>query len=200
MKNLYISTALLLVSLPIIAQNGICSNKDKTFIINLNTEFSINHQINTPYIPVTPTVINTLCENISLTLESNVNENKLGIYFEEYFHEDTCGNIGFCRRYVRVIDTTTALKKGIEILPITIFPNPVKDYQFTIELKNSTTSDNNIIELYDLQGRTVFYELYPASSNSDLTISLKEAKLENGIYILNLKQGNSGIKKVIVIQ
>lgn len=188
----------LFISFNSFAQNKICGNQ--TLMIYLNTEEIVYHQINKPYNPVKPKVISAQYDSNFITLKyvDGVNQNKIGLYYSQYVARDTAGVTISCVRYVRIVDST-AIIRDITPLMFSVYPNPVHGTKFTIDLKNFS-SENIYINIYDLQGRKVFSYFFTTSSKSNFIVPFENNELDNGLYTLNVKQGNKSTNKLIIIQ
>ena len=76
-----------------------------------------------------------------------------------------------------------------------IFPNPVTDNKFHIELLEPNVDKNTLITLFDLQGRIVFEKQFTSAKD----IEISNANLPAGIYLLSVKNDkNIFVKKLIV--
>jgi len=79
---------------------------------------------------------------------------------------------------------------------LTISPNPTKGI-INIQIQFATNTDV-MINLFDLQGRNVFHT--SKESNSGLfNTTLDFGKLANGVYIIDIQQGNKKTTKRIII-
>ncbi|MCF6347926.1 MAG: M12 family metallo-peptidase [Flavobacteriaceae bacterium] len=76
-----------------------------------------------------------------------------------------------------------------------VYPNPFKD-SFTISL-NANTSDDVIITLYDISGRTVVNKKF-TNSNTTFKEEFNFNSLATGVYILNVRKGIAKASKKIV--
>ena len=83
-------------------------------IINLNTPDTVYHLVNLPYTPVRASVTDNHYDEtqVSLSLQSDVNPFKLGMYRDVYMATDASGNQSVKPRYVRVIDNEKPKIKG----------------------------------------------------------------------------------------
>ena len=74
---------------------------------------------------------------------------------------------------------------------IRIYPNPTKNSQFTISLRNSAPGSQ--VEIYNLQGKLV-YSLSLTKPESEINTGLFE-----GIYVLKIINGqNLSVQKLII--
>ena len=82
-------------------------------------------------------------------------------------------------------------------LAFNLFPNPNKG-AYTITF-NSSIEDNMNIEVFDLNGRTIFAETWSVSAGLN-SKTLDISKLNSGIYITKLSsvQGSAMIKTTVV--
>ena len=96
-----------------------------------------------------------------------------------------------------IIFNGTLSTNEFELGSISVWPNPAEEV-INIRLNNISSTSNIAISLFDLQGRTIKNSSFNSNSNSFVkTINVNN--LENGIYLLEVKQGNKkAIKKIIV--
>ena len=73
----------------------------------------------------------------------------------------------------------------------TVFPNPSTGI-FTI--KSESNTENTVISIYDLNGRELFSVKSEKLNNQILELS----SLQNGVYILNILDGNNKFSKKLV--
>ena len=67
-----------------------------------------------------------------------------------------------------------------------------------IRLNNISTSSNVVISWFDIKGRTILNASHNTNSNSFFnTIDVKN--IENGIYLLEINQGNRKATKKIIV-
>lgn len=79
---------------------------------------------------------------------------------------------------------------------ISIWPNPSTGV-FNIKL-NASNSNEVVITMFDIQGRTVLNKVFNGASGI-FEETLNVSNLSNGVYLLNVKQGDQvGTKKVII--
>lgn len=84
-----------------------------------------------------------------------------------------------------------------ELGNLSVWPNPAKE-TINIKLNNISSSANVNVNLYDIQGRKIKTVSYKTSSNTFVkTIDLNS--IVNGIYLLEISQGNKKATKKIVI-
>lgn len=160
--------------------------------INLNTADEISWIVNTPYTPVQPTVTDNYYNSsqISLTKTSNVNPNKLGLYYEEYTATDGSGNISIRRRYVRIVEAPAGIAIQDKNIPFYLYPNPSTG--IVNILFNYTNTENTEIEIYNFTGKLV------AESKGTNRINLGEEA--NGIYTLRIKTDTGMFTQKVSIQ
>lgn len=77
-------------------------------VIDLNTEDTIHHEVNSQYFPVKISITDNVSDtsNMSITLTSNVNPFQLGIYYDKYVVTDFAGNKTEKFRWIVVGDTS----------------------------------------------------------------------------------------------
>ncbi len=80
---------------------------------------------------------------------------------------------------------------------LTIFPNPVTTTSVLKYYLNNTSIVQ--IEITDLTGRTVLNVANQHQSKGLQNIALSNLKLNNGVYILNIKNGKEKISKKIIV-
>jgi hypothetical protein len=87
-------------------------------------------------------------------------------------------------------------KSGNNFLDYSVWPNPTSDFlNFNFKSKSN---DNIYISLIDTIGRKMMTRVI-ANSKYEINSSIRVDYLNKGIYILNIKQGNSTINKKIII-
>ena len=77
----------------------------------------------------------------------------------------------------------------------TIYPNP-NNGEFSIQV-NSASSNNILVEVFDLRGREIFNNSFNSSSNIRETINL--SNVQSGIYMVRVSDGSGKATKKIVI-
>jgi len=84
-----------------------------------------------------------------------------------------------------------------ELGNLSVWPNPAGE-TINVKLSNISSSADVYVNLYDIQGRTIQNVTYKTSSNTFIkTINLNS--VENGIYLLEIKQGNKKATKKVII-
>lgn len=102
----------------------------------------------------------------------------------------TTGNsAGFDLDGVCVINQSTEGIEGIENVTLQAYPNPATDM---INVICNSTSDNGIVTLFDMTGRSVYTT---SVSNGTNHIQISTANLNNGIYMLRV---NDSVVKIVV--
>ena len=93
------------------------------------------------------------------------------------------------------IEATTLSTNSYGLSNLSIYPNPSNG---VINVRFETSSNDIVkIELFDLQGRRV-YRSNHTSNQSLFDEPIATGKLANGIYILNVSQGNKSTTKRII--
>lgn len=77
-----------------------------------------------------------------------------------------------------------------------IYPNP-NNGEFSIQV-NSSSSNNILVEVYDLRGRLILNKSYNNSGNLNEKLNL--GNVQSGIYLVNVNDGSRKSTKKIVIQ
>ncbi|MCF6295718.1 MAG: proprotein convertase P-domain-containing protein, partial [Flavobacteriaceae bacterium] len=86
-----------------------------------------------------------------------------------------------------------------ELGNLSVWPNPANE-TINIKLNNNVSNSDVHVNLYDIQGRTIQSISYKTNSNT-FTKTINLNNVENGIYLLEIKQGNKkATKKIIVNQ
>jgi subtilisin-like proprotein convertase family protein len=94
------------------------------------------------------------------------------------------------------IEATTLSTSSYSLSNVSIYPNPSNG---VINVRFETTSNDLVkIELFDLQGRRV-YRSNHTSNQALFDESIVTGKLSNGIYILNVSQGNKSTTRRIIL-
>lgn len=78
---------------------------------------------------------------------------------------------------------------------VTIYPNPSDGMDLNINLNDFKTSEETTVEIYDLQGRKQY-----SKSFNDNNIVIPKSKLQEGIFLITVKNHNQIITKRIVIK
>lgn len=167
-----------------------CVSKRSYFDIALNTKDTICHQINTVYISVQPTVLNSTypINQISLTktypVNGPVNANVQGLYIEEYKATDPSGNFVTKRRYILVKTNCTSAQ--------TLF----------IDLNTPDTICHKVNTSYNSVLPSVSSTIYPSTQLSLQFISSSVNPNVLGLYIEEFKamdpSGTTVIKRRFV--
>ena len=89
----------------------------------------------------------------------------------------------------------TASTNDFSLQQMAIYPNPFKS-NFTISFIPNT-SENILITLYDLRGRTINKKKF-INPNSIFREEFDYKNLATGVYILNVQQGRSGVTRKII--
>ncbi len=84
----------------------------------------------------------------------------------------------------------------IEKVQIKIYPNPINQDHFSIDLNAFSQNEEFTIRLYDLQGR----ELYKKNTVGNLTFDISTKTIHKGMYILSIKSKTRHFKEKIIIQ
>ena len=93
------------------------------------------------------------------------------------------------------IEATTLSTNSYNLSNVSIYPNPSNG---SINVRFETSSNDIVkIELFDLQGRRV-YRSNHSSNQSLFDEPIATGKMANGIYILNVSQGNKSTTRRII--
>lgn len=78
---------------------------------------------------------------------------------------------------------------------VTIYPNPNDGKDLNINLNDFKTAEETIVEIYDLQGKKQY-----SKSFNDNNIVIPKSKLQEGIFLITVKNNNQTVTKRIVIK
>lgn len=167
--------------------------------IDLNTLDTICHKINTPYNRITPTVKSNIFKlsEISLTLKSDLDVYKIGLYYDEYTATDANGNVVKKKRWINVKencgkDSTPNNTHFSTLKQASVYPNPAST-DIKIELLSGNEST---LTLIDAIGRTVWTGNIVENKTQIIDVS----KFKNGIYYLSCKNNKFQSNEKILIQ
>ena len=94
------------------------------------------------------------------------------------------------------IEATTLSTNSYSLSNVSIYPNPSNG---VINVRFEAASNDLVkIELYDLQGRRVYHSTH-TTSQSLFDEPIVTRKLANGIYVLNVSQGNKNTTRRIIL-
>jgi hypothetical protein len=191
MKNLLTICVLVFLGNHSQSQNSTaCQNG--SLKIFLNTADSIEHCVNTPYIPTEINVTDSFTprEKITLTYTSNVVPNRLGVYWDEYIAMNEKGEYNVCRRYVWIVDCSLGIQK-IEQNSVLISANPTRDGILTISFLQPTETKK--IELISSNGIVV-------AEISDIQMQNKLILPSRGFYFLRIFNSDFTFKTIKVVR
>ncbi len=144
----------------------------------------------------TPTNSQVWWKQVSITL-SNVLI-KPNVMFRFQILSSVGGN-NFYIDNINIGTPTTAIEDLSSVSDISIFPNPTHgDATLTLDLSKA---GNLSVKVYDIQGKEVMnvFEGWLNAGEAQMTIE-GSSKLSTGVYIVNVKAGESVIQKKLVIQ
>lgn len=108
------------------------------------------------------------------------------------------GGDGFITRFVMTSFLVSVNEMSSENDPfIKLFPNPVSDY-FIINTNGINNNKNFTVTVYDILGKEVFNQIYPANSNEFLKINCNQ--WANGLYLINIKTAENKFSGKIIKQ
>ena len=76
-----------------------------------------------------------------------------------------------------------------------LYPNPNKG---SFNLRFQSTSNEVVVSVFDIRGRSVFNKTYSSSGLFDNTLNLGE--VNSGVYLVNIKDGDRIVVKKIVVE
>lgn len=175
--------------------------------IALNTNDTVIHEVRTRYNSVNATISDNYysSSNVAVSRNSNVNENVLGLYTEEFRAIDGSGNVTTRTRWVRVVDTKSPVlfaapicsKLGIDFNPL-----------HGVVIEDNYYSQSELLPLVEIRESNVnpfavgrynalYYVMDPSGNRSDfvwrsieiseaceLVTSVKTLDLENLIQVM----------------
>ncbi len=94
------------------------------------------------------------------------------------------------------VSVPSSINENIFNGKLTVYPNPSKGI-FNIDLVDVTNGDY-LISVSNILGEEVYSETRGVNSTTSTTINLSD--LENGIYMLNIQNGDSSISKKLIIE
>lgn len=114
----------------------------------------------------------------------------------ETFEGSSNGNISFNFEDVSVLLGLEDISEGVTF---GMYPNPSSEKSVNIvyDLKNSVSQENNI-SVYNIQGQLVHTSKIEAN-NGFFNKTLDLSTLQNGMYIVQFKAGNSSISKKLIL-
>jgi hypothetical protein len=94
------------------------------------------------------------------------------------------------------VSVPSSINENIFNGKLTVYPNPSKGI-FNIDLVDVKNGDY-LISVSNILGEEVYSETRGVNSTTSTTINLSD--LENGIYMLNIQNGDSSISKKLIIE
>ncbi|KAA9332695.1 T9SS type A sorting domain-containing protein [Adhaeribacter soli] len=89
--------------------------------------------------------------------------------------------------------------KGAPSLKLTVYPNPVTNGELNLKLDRAMNEHElATVDLHDLNGRLIATEVLKGSQT--IQINTRKLNLKPGIYLVNLRNGNTTSHQKIVIQ
>ena len=118
------------------------------------------------------------------------------VLFSDSFKVDITNSLnGWLPNQQVNIEATTLSTNSYSLSNVSIYPNPSNGI---INVRFETTSNDIVkIELFDLQGRRVYHSNH-TNNQSLFDEPIATGKLANGIYVLNVSQGNKSTTRRII--
>ena len=132
------------------------------------------------------------------SLDSMIGANPSGTW-QMGFRDLVAGTTGTINSFSIEVCTQTIALLGTQsnyFDNFSIFPNP-NDGNFTVKFNSNSGNDINIA-VYDIRGRSIFNNLYQNNGLFEQTLQLD--KVQSGIYLVNIQDGDKKITKKIVIE
>ena len=117
--------------------------------------------------------------------------------FVDQFKVDVQNSVnGWLPNQIVIINGSTLGVNEFELGSLEIWPNPTSG---KVNIKINTATGNDIqVNLFDIQGRKVFNNLF--ESNFEVfNTSIELGNIANGVYLLDVQQGNKKTTKRIII-
>ena len=97
-----------------------------------------------------------------------------------------------------VVNVVTGIEENVKSdFNFTVYPNPVKNNSFlNISLKKN---DNVDLKIFSINGKIVSNYLEQKMNAGDYTLPFSAAKLQTGIYIMQLKTSQGVLRKQILV-
>jgi subtilisin-like proprotein convertase family protein len=132
------------------------------------------------------------------SLDSMIGANPSGTW-QMGFRDLVAGTTGTINSFSIEVCTQTIALLGTQsnyFDNFSIFPNP-NDGNFTVKFNSNSGNDINIA-VFDIRGRSIFNNLYQNNGLFEQTLQLD--KVQSGIYLVNIQDGDKKITKKIVIE
>lgn len=132
------------------------------------------------------------------SLDSMIGANPSGTW-QMGFRDLVAGTTGTINSFSIEVCTQTIALLGTQsnyFDNFSLFPNP-NDGNFTVKFNSNSGNDINIA-VYDIRGRSIFNNLYHNNGLFEQTLQLD--KVQSGIYLVNIQDGDKKITKKIVIE
>ena len=132
------------------------------------------------------------------SLDSMIGANPSGAW-QMGFRDLVAGTTGTINSFSIEVCTQTIALLGTQsnyFDNFSLFPNP-NDGNFTVKFNSNSGNDINIA-VYDIRGRSIFNNLYHNNGLFEQTLQLD--KVQSGIYLVNIQDGDKKITKKIVIE
>lgn len=132
------------------------------------------------------------------SLDSMIGANPSGTW-QMGFRDLVAGTTGTINSFSIEVCTQTIALLGTQsnyFDNFSLFPNP-NDGNFTVKFNSNSGNDINIA-VYDIRGRSIFNNLYQNNGLFEQTLQLD--KVQSGIYLVNIQDGDKKITKKIVIE
>jgi hypothetical protein len=132
------------------------------------------------------------------SLDSMIGANPSGTW-QMGFRDLVAGTTGTINSFSIEVCTQTITLLGTQsnyFDNFSLFPNP-NDGNFTVKFNSNSGNDINIA-VYDIRGRSIFDNSYQNNGLFEQTLQLD--KVQSGIYLVNIQDGDKKITKKIVIE
>jgi subtilisin-like proprotein convertase family protein len=183
------------VQLELVNPQGIAVKLFDSFCGASNNQLFINYDDSGSALSCTKTTLQTVIPAQSLgSFNENNPEGKWTLRVRDSFSGDK-GVLESASLTICTKSTSLATTK-FKIDDFNLYPNPNKGI-FTIQFDSESTNDINI-SIYDLAGRLIFDKEYSNEQNFKKNIELN--KIQAGVYIMEVTDGDKKTRKKIIIE
>jgi hypothetical protein len=166
-------------------------------VISLTGTTPVSVEVGSSYVDAGATANDNVDGNISTNIVTvnPVDTSTLGSYTITYNVSDSSGNAAIeVSRTVNVVDTLG--EDDYELSQFSIYPNPSRIHQITIQVPNGIF--NYRIKISNLLGQMVYFKDVKVYNNSKTII--KTTNFRAGVYFVELSSDNSKYVKKLVIE
>ncbi|WP_264566846.1 reprolysin-like metallopeptidase [Flavobacterium sp. N3904] len=183
------------VQIELVNPQGIAVKLFDSFCGASNNKLFLKYDDSGISLSCTTTTLQTVTPAQPLSAFNNLNpEGKWTLRIRDFSPGDTgileSASLTICTKSNSLVAT------NFEVDKYNLYPNPNKG-NFNIQFTSTSTNDIKL-SVYDLLGRQIFYKNYKNESNFNKNIDLN--KIQTGIYILELTDGDKKTVKKLIIE